>query len=221
MMEHEYSRYSEGLIPSRPERVLEMERYAREHRVPIMQLEGMEALLQILRVQRPKRILEIGTAIGYSAIRMAEALPGTQVVTIEREPAMQDKAENNIGESDAAERIRLVRGDALELGDNLPEGPFDALFIDAAKGQYKRFFDIYEPLLSDSGVIYCDNMFMHGLAAENPKDIPKKNRTMIRKLKEFTEWLMSHPGYDSALLPVGDGLMISTKKESTEEGAVL
>jgi predicted O-methyltransferase YrrM len=221
MMEHEYSRYSEGLIPPRPERIMEMEQYARDHRVPIMQLEGMEALLQILRVQRPGRILEIGTAIGYSAIRMAEALPGTEVVTIEREPAMQEKAEENIGRAAAAGRIRLVRGDALELGESLPEGPFDALFIDAAKGQYRRFFDMYEPLLSTRGVIYCDNMFMHGLAAEDPNDIPRKNRTMIRKLKAFTEWLMAHPGYDSALLPVGDGLMISTKKELTEEGAVL
>ncbi|MFC7364766.1 MULTISPECIES: O-methyltransferase [Bhargavaea] len=221
MMEHEYSRYSEKLISPRPERILEIEQYARDQRVPIMQLEGMEALLQILRVQRPERILEIGTAIGYSAIRMAEALPGTEVVTIERDQAMQEKAEENIALSAASGRIRLVRGDALELGDNLPEGPFDALFIDAAKGQYRRFFDIYEPLLSSRGVIYCDNMFMHGLAAEDPKDIPRKNRTMIRKLKEFTEWLMSHPGYDSALLPVGDGLMISTKKETTEEGAAL
>ncbi|EMR05862.1 protein-L-isoaspartate O-methyltransferase [Bhargavaea cecembensis DSE10] len=220
MMEHEYSRYSEGLIPPRPERIMAMEQYARDHRVPIMQLEGMEALLQILRVQRPGRILEIGTAIGYSAIRMAEALPGTEVVTIEREPAMQEKAEENIGRSEAEGRIRLVRGDALEL-EKLPEGPFDALFIDAAKGQYRRFFDIYEPLLSGRGVIYCDNMFMHGLSAEDPEDIPRKNRTMIRKLREFTEWLMAHPGYDSALLPVGDGLMISTKKESTEEGAAL
>lgn len=80
---------------------------------------------------------------------------------------------------------------------------------------------MYEPLLSPRGVIYCDNMFMHGLTAEHPSDIPRKNRTMIRKLKEFTKWLMSHPGYDSALLPVGDGLMISTKKVTTGEGAAL
>lgn len=211
-MQHDFSNYTESLIRPRPDHIAEMERYAAEHRVPVMQLEGMEALLQLLRVQRPERILEIGTAIGYSALRMAEALPGAEVVTIERDAGMREQAAANLAGSPAGARVTVIAGDALELGRDMPDGPFDALFIDAAKGQYRKFFDLYTPLLGECGVIYCDNMFMHGLAADKPEDVPKKNRTMIRKLKEFTAWIMDHPEYDSALIPVGDGLLVSTKK---------
>ncbi|MET3574693.1 O-methyltransferase [Bhargavaea ullalensis] len=220
-MEHDYSGYTAGLIRQRPDHIMEMEKYAAEHRVPIMQLEGIEALLQILRIQRPARILEIGTAIGYSAIRMGESLPEAEIVTIERDGQMREQAAANLRRSPAGRRITVIAGDALELGDNMPEGPFDALFIDAAKGQYRKFFDLYEPLLSAGAVIYCDNMFMHGLAADSPEDVPKRNRSMIRKLRAFTEWIMDHPGYDSALLPAGDGLLVSKKKDTDREGAAL
>ena len=96
--------------------------------------------------------------------------------------------------------------------DEVFKETYDALFIDAAKGQYKRFFEKYSPTLSIGGVIYCDNMFMHGMVLREDKDIPKRNRTMIRKLKEFTHWVMNHPDYDAVLLPVGDGILIATKK---------
>ncbi|MFC4411043.1 O-methyltransferase [Chungangia koreensis] len=192
---------------------MEMERYAEEHRVPIMQLPGIEGLLQILRVHKPEKILEVGSAIGYSAIRMAEALPCSSIVTIERDPERAEKAREYIATSDYQERIYLIEGDALEVKqDQLIFQQFDAIFIDAAKGQYRRFFDLYAPLLSEDGAIYCDNMYMHGMAVKDVNDIPRKNRTMIRKLKDFTQWILDHPDYHSALLPVGDGLLICTKK---------
>ena len=219
LMEHDYSGYTASLIRPRPDHIQVLEQYAQEHRVPIMQPEGMEAILQMLRIQRPARILEIGTAIGYSAIRMAEALPDAAIVTIERDGEMQERAKENFRDIPAGRRVRLIAGDALDLGDQMPEGPFDALFIDAAKGQYRKFFDLFSPLLGERAVVYCDNMFMHGLAAEQPEDVPKRNRSMIRKLKEFTEWIMDHPDYDSALLPAGDGILVSVKKETTREGA--
>ena len=92
---------------------------------------------------------------------------------------------------------------------------FDAIFIDAAKGQYKRFFERFVPYLSNSGTVYCDNMFMHGMAEQDLKAIPKRKRTMIRNLKEFTEWMMQHPDFQSALFPIGDGILISTKKTTS------
>lgn len=205
--------YIESFIPPRSPLVMEMERYAEEHRVPIMQLPGIEGLLQILRVHRPIKILEVGAAIGYSAIRMAEALPDSSIVTIERDQERAEKAREYIAASGYEERIHLIEGDALEITQGqLKFEKFDAIFIDAAKGQYRRFFDLYAPLLSDGGAIYCDNMYMHGMAVQDVNEIPRKNRTMIRKLKEFTEWITNHPGYHSALLPVGDGLLICTKR---------
>jgi len=205
--------YIESFVAPRSPFVMEMEQYAKEHHVPIMQLPGIEGLLQILRVHQPKKILEVGTAIGYSAIRMAEALPETTIITIERDVERAEKARDYIAASGFEERIRLIERDALELNDQqLLVTQFDAIFIDAAKGQYRKFFDLYAPLLSENGAIYCDNMYMHGMAVQDINEIPRKNRTMIRKLKEFTQWIMEHPDYHSALLPVGDGLLICTKK---------
>lgn len=193
--------------------VVEMEHYAAAHHVPIMDRGGMELFISLLRLQKPLRILEIGSAIGYSAIRIAEALPGATVVTIERDNARYLKAVDYITRSGLEERIAIVEADAL-----LTEEPvifqqtYDALFIDAAKGQYKRFFEKYSPTVATGGVIYCDNMFMHGAILYDEKEIPRRNRTMIRNLKEFTAWIMAHPDYETSLLPVGDGLLIAVKK---------
>ena len=90
--------------------------------------------------------------------------------------------------------------------------PYDALFIDAAKGQYKRFFEKYSPFISAGGVIYCDNMFLHGMVLREDKELPRRKRTMVRNLKDFTRWVLSHPDYDTSLLPLGDGILIAIKK---------
>lgn len=193
--------------------IVEMEHYAAAHHVPIMDRGGMELFICLLRLQRPQRILEIGSAIGYSAIRIAEALPGATVVTIERDNTRYLKAVDYITRSGLEKRVEIVEADAL-----LTEEPvifhrtYDALFIDAAKGQYKRFFEKYAPTVAAGGVIYCDNMFLHGAILYDEQEIPRRNRTMIRNLKEFTAWIMVHPDYETSLLPVGDGLLIAVKK---------
>ncbi len=193
--------------------IVEMEQYATAHHVPIMDRGGIELFISLLRLQKPQRILEIGSAIGYSAIRIAEALPGAAVMTIERDNARYLKAVDFISRSGLEERVTIFEADAL-----LTEEPvifqqtYDALFIDAAKGQYKRFFEKYAPTVATGGVIYCDNMFMHGVILYDEQEIPRRNRTMIRNLKEFTAWIMNHPDYETSLLPVGDGLLIAVKK---------
>lgn len=189
-----------------------MERYAEEHHVPIMQLAGIEALAQLLRIQRPASILEIGTAIGYSAIRMAEALPDTHITTIERDTARVEKARDFIARSDVAAQIRVIEGDALEVdnADLLPQ--YDAIFIDAAKGQYQKFFEKYSPLVPSGGILYIDNMYMHGLSDLDIKDVPRRKRTMIRNLKTFSDWILSHEEYTSAFFPIGDGILICLKR---------
>jgi predicted O-methyltransferase YrrM len=192
---------------------MEVEEYAREHRIPIMDRSGMETFIGLLRIQRPKRILEIGSAIGYSAIRMVSALEVASVVTIERDKERHDAAVEFIKRSGLGDRITIIEGDALLLPDeSLPTLRYDALFIDAAKGQYKRFFEKYSEHVEVGGIIYCDNMFMHGAVMLPDEDVPKRNRTMIRNLKEFTSWIIKHPNYETSLLQVGDGILVAVKK---------
>lgn len=204
--------YIHSFIHPRNELLLEMEQFAAEHHVPIMQLSGIEALNQILRIQKPKHILEIGTAIGYSAIRMAMALPETHVVTIERDETRVTYAREFIARSEVAERITVVEGDALEVNVEDIQATYDAVFIDAAKGQYQKFFEKYSPLVPSGGVLYIDNMYMHGLSDLDIKEVPRRKRTMIRNLKTFTDWIMQHPDYTCAFFPVGDGLLICLKR---------
>lgn len=193
--------------------IREMEEFAAQNRIPIMDRSGIETFIGLLRIQRPKFILEIGSAIGYSAIRMVSALEGASVVTIERDNERYASAVEYIERSGFRDRITIIEGDALLLPDeSLPTLKYDALFIDAAKGQYKRFFEKYSEHLAQGGIIYCDNMFMHGAVMLPDEEVPKRNRTMIRNLKEFTSWVMKHPNYETSLLPVGDGILVAVKK---------
>lgn len=190
----------------------EMRRYAGQHHVPIMEEQGIGELLELLKEQRPLLLLELGTAIGYSALRMAEALPEARIDTVERDEGRYRKALEYMGVSPLGKRVRAICADALELelADLAPA--YDAIFIDAAKGQYERFFDKYESLLNQGGAIYCDNMSMHGLADLPLKEVPRRKRTMIRNIRSFREKMEGHSRFDCQLLPVGDGLLVCRKK---------
>jgi predicted O-methyltransferase YrrM len=190
-----------------------IEAYAVEQHVPIMDRAGIDTFISLLRIQQPKRLLEIGSAIGYSAIRIADALPEIAIVTIERDVERYTKAVEYIGLRNLQDRISIIEGDALllESSEQLT-AQYDALFIDAAKGQYQRFFEKYAPFVVPGGIIYCDNMFMHGAVLQEDEELPKRNRTMIRNLKRFTEWILTNQEYESSLLPVGDGILIAVKK---------
>jgi predicted O-methyltransferase YrrM len=204
--------YIERLIPERPEFFITMEKYAGQHQIPIMELAGMETMLQLLRIQNPKKILEVGTAIGYSALRMAEALPNTQVVTIERDLERASIAEQNIQALGMEDRVILIKGDALEVESQVAAyGHFDAIFIDAAKGQYKRFFEMYSSYLTQDGMIITDNVLFKGLVAAEQIE-HKRTAQLVKKINQFNEWLMSHPNFYTAILPVGDGVAISKKR---------
>jgi len=204
--------YIKGLISERNPLLTEMENYAHIHNVPIMEVEGIETMLQLLRIHGSQRILEVGTAIGYSALRMAYALPHTQIVTIERDHERIQLAEQYIQRSEHPNKITLIKGDALEVEDVIKEhGFFDAIFIDAAKGQYKKFFEIYSKYLKDDGMIITDNVLFKGLVAE-PVIETKRIRNLVKKIDEFNHWLLSHPGYDTVILPVGDGIAISKRR---------
>ncbi|HSJ38072.1 MAG TPA: O-methyltransferase [Planococcus sp. (in: firmicutes)] len=189
-----------------------MKKYAREQHVPIMEDEGISHLTALLVDQKPEGILEIGAAIGFSALKMAQALPKARLDTIERDDMRFEKAVEFIRDSGYQERIRIFRADALEMDLTLLENGYDAIFIDAAKGQYERFFEKYEGLLNSGGVIYCDNMHMHGMAAVPLSEIPRRKRTMMRNLRNFRERMMGHADYDTELLQIGDGIMVCKKR---------
>ncbi|MCP3762649.1 O-methyltransferase [Domibacillus sp. A3M-37] len=204
--------YIESLLTPREGLLDEMEQYAAEHRVPIMEPVGIDTLLAVLKLQNPARLLEIGTAIGYSALRMTAAVPGLRVTTLERDEDRFEKANQYISRSGDQDRIHILFGDALELAEKAAEdGPFDAIFIDAAKGQYRRFFELYAPMLKQGGVIYSDNVLFKGYAAG--VDAPTKRiEKMVQKITDYNQWLMAHPGYDTSIIPSGDGIAISIKR---------
>lgn len=204
--------YIEELVQTRSDFFEEMEQYATTHQVPIMELSGMETILQILRIAQPKKILEVGTAIGYSALRMATVLPDTTIVTIERDSERYTVAEEFIKRANKDHQISIIKGDALEI-EPLVEtlGLFDAIFIDAAKGQYKKFFEMYSKYLGEQGLIITDNVLFKGLVCEDTIE-SKRLRSLVSKIKDFNKWLMEHPEYDSVIIPVGDGVAISKKR---------
>jgi predicted O-methyltransferase YrrM len=187
-----------------------MEAYALEHGVPIMEPAGIETMLQILRIKSPDTVLEVGTAIGYSALRMAYALPEAKIVTIERDKDRLDRAHAYITAAGKEAQIVTIFGDALETGAQAGElGPYDVVFIDAAKGQYKRFFEMYASMLRPGGIVITDNVLFKGLVAEQQEIDKKRIRNLVSKIDEYNRWLTSHPDYDTVILPVGDGVAIS------------
>ncbi|MFB1080586.1 O-methyltransferase [Jeotgalibacillus sp. JSM ZJ347] len=205
--------YIENFFPAHSDLAVQMIRFAEENEVPIMESVGIETLLQLLRIQQPKRILEIGTAIGYSAIRMAETLPDVEIVSIERDQKRAEQAVQFVKQSGYKSRIHLIEGDALEVSNQVSDfGQFDAVFIDAAKSQNIRFFELYEPFFSQDVCVYTDNVLFKGLVAEQTGNESRNVRQMLRKLDRFNQWIAQHDQYHTVILPVGDGLSISKKK---------
>lgn len=212
MIDESVRNYLHSLIGDRPSIFYEMEQYAEEEHVPIMESTGIEVMLQMMKIQKPKRILEIGTAIGYSALRMAEALPDSQIVTIEIDESKIEKAQHYIQQAGAEKRISIIHGNALDVLETVSSfAPFDAIFIDAAKGQYRKFFEMYSKFLPASGCIYVDNVLFRGLVADPTARDNKRLAKIAEKLAGFNQWLMSHNEFETVIIPVGDGLAVSRK----------
>ena len=214
MLNEDVLTYIENLIPDRPQYVTEIEEYAEQHDVPIMEKSSIEVLLLLLSMQQPKKIVEIGTAIGYSAIRMALKLPNTEIYTIELDEERYHQANLNIKEMGLEKQVHTFHGDALSLSDQLNDsGPFDALFIDATKAKYTKFFGLYEPMLSENGIIYTDNVLFKGTVARDRAELKtRRQRTLVRKLNEYNHWLFTLDNYETTMIPVGDGIAVTKRK---------
>ena len=190
--------------------IRDIKKYALDHKIPIMQDAGIDFLTTFIVKNQIGSVLEIGSAIGYSAIMMALANPNLKITTIERDRERYLEAVKNIKKMDLENRITLVFHDALEA--NI-EGNFDMIFIDAAKGQNINFLEKYERNLTENGYIITDNMNFHGLVDKMDNEIESRNlRSLVRKIRDYRTFLCNHPNYDVELLNVGDGIAIARKK---------
>ena len=187
----------------------EMEKYAKEHSVPIMEKEGIEFLTKYIKDNNVKSILEIGAAIGYSAIKMASISDDIKVTTIERDSFRYNEAVKNIEYNNLSDRINIILGDALE---EKIEGSYDLIFIDAAKAQSIKFFEKYSPLLNDKGTIITDNINFHGLTFSDSPAPTRNLRQLTRKIKTYLEFLENNKEYDYKYINIGDGVIVSKKK---------
>ncbi|SDI77072.1 O-methyltransferase [Alteribacillus bidgolensis] len=190
---------------------LEMEKFAENNNVPIIETEALDVMLQILHIHNSKRILEIGTAIGYSALRIANDSPERKVISLEKDKERYETALNFRSKSKLKSQTTFVHVDALDETFSLEDrSPFDVLFIDASKGKYEEFFIKYTPCLKHKGLVITDNVFFKGLAAK-PEDAPRRIRSMVRKIHSYNKWLADHPSFSTKFLAVGDGLAVSQK----------
>ncbi|GAA0601857.1 O-methyltransferase [Virgibacillus siamensis] len=211
-MDEKQVQYLQRMLPPADNWVRDLEEEAITDHVPIMDQVGMNFVMQLIRLTKPKRILEVGTAIGYSAMRMVEANPETSVVTIERDEVRYNQAIDNINKMDMGDSIQAINGDARDVIRTLiADESFDMVFIDAAKGKYKCFFELSAPLLSENGFILSDNVLFKGYVADAEKEHPKFQK-LARKLRDYNDWLIRHPDFVTSIVPVGDGVAISYKK---------
>ncbi len=203
--------YIRMLLPMK-ESLKIMENYAEENHVPIIQPEVAQLLRILLKINKPKNILEIGTAIGYSAIIMANnTSKETKIISIERRNDMVKLAEENIKKHDYSNKIEILEGDAIEVIPTL-KNKYDFIFLDAAKGHYMDFFTESMSLLEVGGIIVSDNVLFKGMVASDNLVIRRK-KTIVKRLREFLRYINEIEGYTSSVIPIGDGLAITYKEE--------
>lgn len=200
-------------LPKREKWMLDLESYAKQNRVPIMEPISMNFLTQLVCIHKPESILEIGTAIGYSALRMHQVNPEARIVTIEKNEKMCHTARRNIKQLQKESQIEVISADALvhmqELVAN--EEKFDFIFIDAAKAQYKHFFILAEQLIHRHGMIVCDNVLFKGYVADEEKSDNPRLQKIANKISDFNKWLVEQEDYLTSIVPIGDGMTISIK----------
>ncbi len=189
----------------------EIEQYAIETEVPIVR-RSMQALLKFLLASaKPKNILEVGTAIGFSALLMSEYAPeDCHITTIEKYEKRIPIAKENFKKAGREDKITLLEGDATEILRDM-EGSFDLIFMDAAKGQYLNFFPDVLRLLAPGGLLVSDNVLQDGDVVESRFAVTRRNRTIHARMRDYLYELKHNPELESVILPVGDGAALSVK----------
>ncbi len=189
----------------------EIEKYALQNQVPVVRKSMQQLLKFLLATVKPKNILEVGTAIGFSALFMSEYAPeGCHIDTIEKYEKRIPVARDNFARAGKNDSITLLEGDAAELLRTL-EGSYELIFMDAAKGQYIRFLPDILRLLAPGGILVSDNVLQDGDILESRFAVTRRNRTIHTRMREYLYELTHHPQLETAVLPVGDGVTVSVR----------
>lgn len=189
----------------------EIEKYAIETEVPIIRKEMQTFLRFLLTMKKPMKILEVGTAIGFSALLMSEYAPkGCKITTIEKYEPRIPIAKDNFKKAGKEECITLLEGDATDILKELDDS-FDMIFMDAAKGQYIHFMPDILRLLAEDGLLISDNVLQDGDVIESRYAVVRRNRTIHGRMREYLYELTHHPQLETCILPVGDGITLSVK----------
>lgn len=200
---------------TKTEAFLELENYAQQHRIPIIQYESLMMLQMLIHTKRVKTILEIGTAIAYSTLQMADVSEDIIIDTLERDEQMIMLARKNIHYFGKQDQIHLHFGDALEVELSQLQKEYDLIFIDAAKAQYQKFFDRFAPLLSAEGIIVTDNILFHGCVEQSlsePTTLTKNVKHLAQKIDQYNHFLSTLPDMETYYFDLGDGLAITMRK---------
>lgn len=191
----------------------EIEKEARKDGVPIIRKE-MESFLRVmLSIKKPMRILELGTAVGYSAILMSECINEKgQIITIENYDKRIPIAKENIKKAGRENVIKLLEGDAMEIMPTLESNRFDFVFMDAAKAQYIHFLPEVLRLMKKDGVLITDNVLQEGDLIQSKYVVRRRDRTIHKRMREYLEVVKNHPQLETSIVPIGDGITMSVKK---------
>ena len=193
------------------EQLRDMRELAERTLVPIITRDMERLIYTLCAIKKPRRILEIGTAIGYSAICYAIAAPEAEITTIEVRERSVYKARVNVEKAGFKDRINVIHGKAEEVLPEI-EGHFDIIFIDAAKGQYRRFFDLCEKNMTKDTLIISDNVLYKGMPCDDSFIDERRNKTISRRMKDYLSFLSEDPRFETALLAIGDGVALSYYK---------
>lgn len=189
-----------------------IEQEALRERVPIIRKEMQSFLKVLLMIKRPMRILEVGAAVGFSSILMSEYMPeGGHITTIENYDKRIPIARANFKRAGKEEQIDLIEGDALEVMHGL-KGPYDLIFVDAAKGQYIHYLPEVMRLLGSDGVLVSDNVLQEGDIIESRFAVERRNRTIHSRMREYLYELKHHDQLQTSIIPLGDGVALSVKR---------
>lgn len=207
--------YIRSLIKESKKELLTMEEYAKENHVPIIHKEVGQFLELFINIVKPSRILELGTAIGYSSILMSScAGPNTKVTTVERDRKMVELAIENINKSGLHKNIEVIEGDCLEILKEL-SGKFDMIFMDAGKGHYKDFLPHCVRLLDENGIIISDNVLFRGMIA-NDELVEKRKSTIVKRMREYLDHISNNEEFITSVIPMGDGISITARRNKNE-----
>ncbi|MEG0856034.1 MAG: O-methyltransferase [Terrisporobacter sp.] len=217
IVNEEVEKYIRETLQDKEGLLKELEVYAAEYNVPIVHKEVSDLLKVLLKVQKPKSILEVGCAIGYSSILFSTATQGkVKIITVERNETMIERAKENFKKSGFEENITLLEGDAEELLKSV-EGSFDMIFLDAAKGQYQLFYDLVIDKLKVGGLLISDNILYKGMIADDSL-VMRRKKTIVKRMRNYLDYICNCDYLSTSLIPIGDGVALSYKeKERTEK----